>query len=110
MVAAYKVSMIEYVTVGPAIRKRISSIILPNLFLGENIVPEILQDRCTAETLAGTLVPLFDQTPERQRQIDAFSRLDSIMEIGSSSPAARAARIVLDVARRDAPEKAQPGM
>jgi lipid-A-disaccharide synthase len=106
MVAAYKVSTIEYATVGPAIRKRISSIILPNLLLGENIVPEVLQDRCTAETLADALVALFDQTPERQRQIDAFSRLDSIMEIGSSMPAARAARIVLNVARHDHPAKA----
>jgi lipid-A-disaccharide synthase len=106
MVAAYKVSTIEYVTVGPAIRKRISSIILPNLLLGENVVPEILQHHCTAETLARALVVLFDQTPERQRQIDAFSRLDSIMEIGSSMPAARAAGIVLNVARHDLPAKA----
>jgi lipid-A-disaccharide synthase len=105
MVAAYKVSTIEYITVGPAIRKRISSIILPNLLLGENIVPEMLQDRCTAQTLAGALVDLLAQTPERQRQIDAFSRLDSIMEIGSSMPAARAASIVLDAARHDVPAK-----
>jgi lipid-A-disaccharide synthase len=107
MVAAYKVSAIEYVAVGPAIRKHVSSIILPNLLLKENVVPEILQHRCTAETLAGALVPLFDQTPERQRQIDAFSRLNSIMEIGSSMPAARAASIVLNVARRDASAQAQ---
>src|SRR6516165_4863907 len=107
VVASYKVSTIEYVTVGPAIRKRISSIILPNLLLGENVVPEILQHRCTADTLAGALVALFGQTSERQRQIDAFSRLDSIMEIGSSIPAARAASIVLDVARRDVPVKGQ---
>src|ERR1700730_2163711 len=106
MVAAYKVSTIEYVTVGPAIRKRISSIILPNLLLGENVVPEILQHHCTAETLARALIALFDQTPERQRQIDAFSRLDSIMEIGSSMPAAGAAGIVLNVARHDLPAKA----
>jgi lipid-A-disaccharide synthase len=105
MVAAYKVSSIEYVTVGPAIRKRISSIILPNLLLGENTVPEILQQHCTPATLADALVPLFDQTPQRQRQIDAFSRLDSIMEIGSSMPAARAASIVLDVARHNAAVK-----
>jgi lipid-A-disaccharide synthase len=109
MVTAYKVSPIEYVTVGPAIRKRISSIILPNLLLGENIVPEILQQRCTPETLADALVALFDQTPQRQRQVDAFSRLDSIMEIGSSMPAARAASIVLDIATHNATVKAQCG-
>jgi lipid-A-disaccharide synthase len=105
MVAAYKVSAIEYVTVGPAIRKRISSIILPNLLLGENVVPEILQERCTAEILAGALVSLFEQSAERQRQINAFSRLDSIMEIGSSAPAARAAGIVINMARRNPSRK-----
>jgi lipid-A-disaccharide synthase len=110
MVAAYKVSTIEYVTVGPAIRRRIGSIILPNLLLGENVVPEMLQHCCTAENLAGALVPLFDQSSQRQRQIDAFSRLDSIMEIGSSSPAVRAASIVLTVARRDASGKAPLGI
>ena len=100
MVAAYKVSAIEYYAVGRGILKRLPSIILTNLLLGENVVPELLQYNCTAEHLAAALVPLFGDTPQRRRQIEAFSRLDTIMEVGSSAPAARAADIVLDAARR----------
>ncbi len=95
MVAAYKVSAIESVTVGRGILKRIPSIILANLLLGENVVPELLQHDCTAENLASALLPLFSDTPQRHRQIEAFSRLDEIMQIGSSAPALRAADIVL---------------
>jgi len=100
MVAAYKVSMIEYLFAGRAIRKRLPSVILTNLLLGENVVPELLQQHCTAEKLAAALVPLFGDTPERKRQIEAFSRLDAILEIGSRAPADRAADIVLDVVGR----------
>ena len=50
--------------------------------------------------LAAALLPLLGDTPERRRQIEAFSRLDAIMEVGSSAPALRAADIVLAEARR----------
>jgi lipid-A-disaccharide synthase len=103
MIAAYKVSAVEYVTVGRGILKRIPSIILTNLLLGENVIPELLQQNCTAENLAAALVPLFGDTPERRRQLEAFSRLDGIMEVGSSAPALRAADIVLAEARHAIP-------
>jgi lipid-A-disaccharide synthase len=97
-VGAYRVSWLEGV-VGRRMVK-VSSVILANLVLGENAVPEFIQDDCTAENLAAALAPLFGDTPERRRQLEAFSRLDAIMEIGSTAPAARAADIVLDTARR----------
>lgn len=100
MVAAYKVSAIEYYAVGRGILKRLPSIILTNLLLGENVVPELLQHNCTAEQLAAGLLPLFGDTPQRRRQIEAFSRLDAVMEIGASTPAMRAADIVLAAAAR----------
>jgi lipid-A-disaccharide synthase len=103
MVAAYKVSALEYITVGRGILKRIPYIILTNLLLGENVVPELLQHNCTAQNLAAALMPLFGDTPERRRQLDAFSRLDAIMEVGSSAPAQRAADIVLAEARHSIP-------
>jgi lipid-A-disaccharide synthase len=101
-VAAYKVSALEYYAVGRRILQRLPSIILANLLLGENVVPELLQQHCTAERLAAALVPLLNDTPQRRRQIDAFSRLDAIMEIGASAPAVRAADIVLAAAARAA--------
>ena len=100
MIAAYKVTALEYLAVGRGILKRLPSIILTNLLLGENVVPELLQHNCTAEKLAAALLPLFGDTPERRRQVEAFSRLDAIMEIGSSVPAMRAADVVLAAAHR----------
>ena len=98
-VAAYRVSWLEAV-VGRRLVK-VSSVILANLVLGENVVPEFLQEACTVDNLAAALTPLLEDTPQRRRQIEAFSRLDGIMEIGTSIPAARAADIVLETIRRN---------
>jgi lipid-A-disaccharide synthase len=96
MVAAYKVSLVEEL-VGRLLITAPSAI-LANLVLGENVVPEFLQRDCTAGKLAGALLPLMSDTPERARQASAFSRLDAIMEIGSAQPSDRAAAAVLDCA------------
>ena len=61
---------------------------------------DLVQEECTPERLADALVPLFANTPERRSQVDAFARLDAIMEIGSRTPAARAADVVLSTLRR----------
>jgi lipid-A-disaccharide synthase len=98
MVAGYKVSAIDAFVIRRLVR--VPSYILANLVLDENVVPEIVQEECTPDRLADALVPLFGDTPERRRQIDAFARLDAIMEIGSRAPAARAADIVLSTLRR----------
>ena len=70
---------------------------LTNLVLGENVIPELIQWDCTPEKLADTLLPLLSDTPERQRQIEAFRRLDELMKIGNEMPSERAARVVEDV-------------
>jgi lipid-A-disaccharide synthase len=101
MVAAYKVPLIEELVARLLIK--VPSVILANLVLGENIVPEFLQRACTPDRLAAALLPLIaTDTPERRRQIDAFARLDAIMEIGKTSPSDRAAAVVLDYASKRA--------
>ncbi|HEY7243482.1 MAG TPA: lipid-A-disaccharide synthase [Xanthobacteraceae bacterium] len=97
MVTAYKVSQLEYL-VGKVLLRRLSSIILTNILLSENVVPELIQHQCTPDKLADMLVPLFRDTSQRRGQIEAFSRLDKILEIPcGASPAMRAAKVVLDV-------------
>ncbi len=96
MVAGYKVTMLEALVGQMMITA--SSAILPNLILGENVVPEFLQWHSTPERLAGALLPLMSDTPERARQIEAFVRLDSAMNIGKTSPSERAASVILDCA------------
>ena len=98
MVAAYLVSDFEE-WVGRRLIL-VKSIILANLVIGEDVVPQMLQADCTPQRLAAELLPLIGDTPERQRQLDAFARLDAIMEIGTRSPAGRAADIVLGVMRQ----------
>jgi lipid-A-disaccharide synthase len=99
-VAAYRVTLIEEIVANlVGLRARLSSVILPNLVIGENVVPEFLQRDCTPQRLADALMPLFSDTPQRLRQIEAFGRLDHIMAL-DVAPSAKAAAIVLDVARR----------
>jgi lipid-A-disaccharide synthase len=93
MVAAYKVTLLEEGIARLFIK--VPSVILANLVLGENVVPEFLQRDCTAENLSSALAPLLRDTPERRRQIEAFARLDEIMQIGKALPSARAAELVL---------------
>jgi lipid-A-disaccharide synthase len=98
MVAAYKVSLIE--ELAARLLVNVPSVILANLILGENVVPEFIQRDCTADRLTTALLPLLSDTPERRRQIEAFSRLDAIMDIGSAQPGDRAATLVLDFAAK----------
>jgi lipid-A-disaccharide synthase len=94
MVVAYRVSKIEevlkYLIKAP-------SIVLTNLVLGENVIPELIQWDCTPEKLADALLPLLGNTLERRRQLEAFSKLDDLMKIGDEVPSERAARIVDEV-------------
>jgi lipid-A-disaccharide synthase len=101
MVTGYKVPLIEefagrLLLNGP-------SVILANLVLRENVVPEFLQRNCTAARLADALLPLLQDTPERRQQTEAFARLDAIMEVGKGNPSDRGAAIVLDIAHRGGP-------
>ncbi len=95
MVTAYKVPLVEEAVARTLIK--VNTVILANLVLGEERpVPEFIQRACTAEALATALVPLFADTPERQRQIEAFGRLDGIMGIGKGAPSDHATAVVFD--------------
>ena len=101
MVAAYKLSAWEAMIARRIIS--VSSVILANLVLDDNIVPEFLQENCTPQKLADAFVPLLNDTAERRRQVDAFAKLDAIMEIGRATPSLRAAEVVLGLATREQP-------
>jgi lipid-A-disaccharide synthase len=98
MVAAYRAGALEawivlrFVTV--------QSVILANLVVGENVVPEFVQDDCTADKLASALGEVLSDSPMRRRQQDAFARIDGIMSTGNQSPSVRAADIVLGMLRK----------
>jgi lipid-A-disaccharide synthase len=99
-VAAYRVPFVEEIAGRLARLPELFSIILANLAIGENIVPELLQRDCTPDKLAEVLSPLIADTPARQRQVEAFAKLDAIMGVGTMAPSSQAASIVLELARR----------
>ena len=75
----------------------LDSFILPNIILGEKIVPEVIAAHIDETVLADAVLPLLSDTPERRAQRDAFTRLDEVMMLeGGETPGDRAARIVLD--------------
>jgi lipid-A-disaccharide synthase len=101
MVGAYKVSRIEeplkYFI-------RASSILLPNLILGERAIPEILQTECTPGRLAAALEALVRDGAARDAQLAALARLDALMRLDDGeTPSARAARLILATIESRAP-------
>jgi lipid-A-disaccharide synthase len=100
-VAAYRLPAHEELILRMmGIAKRLTSVILANLVIGENVVPEFLQRQCKPDLLADALLGLLADSPQRQRQIQAFRRLDAIMGVGGAAPSDRAATAVLEIAAR----------
>jgi len=97
MVTAYRVGTAEAFILRRAIR--VSSVILANLVIGSEVIPEFLQENCTSENLARALRPLLSETPERRLQLDAFATLDAKMSTNNIPPSVRAADIVLATMR-----------
>jgi lipid-A-disaccharide synthase len=103
MITAYRGGAVEAWIAQRVIRT--SSVILANLVIGENVIPEFLQENCTAENLAPALQEILTDSPLRRRQLEAFSKLDAIMATEQRSPSERAADIVLETMR--APRRAE---
>jgi lipid-A-disaccharide synthase len=97
-VVAYKVSVATELVYRTFVR--VPTIVLANLVLGGNVMPQIIQRDATPERLAAELAPLIADTPERRAQIDAFAKLDAVMAIGQARPSEAAADVVIEVAQR----------
>jgi len=96
MVVAYKVSRVEELA---KYLISVNSIVLANLVLGENVVPEFLQRDCNEVALANALAPLFTHGAQRDRQMAAFRDIDRFLApAGGEAPSMAAARNVLEVA------------
>jgi lipid-A-disaccharide synthase len=98
MVGAYRAGAIE----SWIVRRRIvsSSVILANLVVGENVVPEFIQQDCTPAKLAPALREMLTDSASRRRQLEAFAKIDGIMSTGNQPPSTRAADVVLATLRK----------
>jgi lipid-A-disaccharide synthase len=93
MVAAYRTGVAEAWVLRRAIKAK--SVILANLVVGENVIPEFLQEECSADKLSNAMREILADSPSRRRQLAAFARIGDIMSTDNKSPSARAAEIVL---------------
>ncbi len=98
MVTAYKAGAVEAWIVLRAITAK--SVILANLVIGENVIPEFLQQDFTPENLMRGLRDILTDTPLRQRQVEAFASIGEVMSTGDQPPSVRAADIVLATLRK----------
>lgn len=98
MVVAYKVSRLEEAVARRLIQ--VPTIVLPNLILGENAMPEFIQAECTPGRLGEAMLPLLKGGEARDAQVRSLQRIDGAMRLaGDDEPSRKAARIVLSMAR-----------
>ncbi len=98
MVTAYRTGALEAWIMLRMIK--VPSVILANLVVGDNVVPEFLQTDCTPEKLSRALRDVLEESPLRRRQVEAFAKIDAIMSTGNATPSTRAADIVLATMRK----------
>jgi lipid-A-disaccharide synthase len=97
MVVAYKVEPF----MAPFLRRMIKAptAVLANLVLGENAFPEHLQEACTPEALAHSVIDVMRDGSVRDRQLAALARIPDRLKLEHGTPSERAAAIVLGLAR-----------
>ena len=96
-IAAYKVPKIEEFIARRMIQ--VSTILLPNLILGENAYPEYLQEQAEGASLARALAEIIEDGPERRRQLAALARIEEKMVLpGGVQPSEAAARAICELA------------
>jgi lipid-A-disaccharide synthase len=75
-----------------------------NLVAGRRIVPELLNDRFTAENVASALRPLLDETQERARMIADLAETRAKLSVGVSNPINRVCDVVETLLSASSPE------
>lgn len=78
---------------------KLPSVILPNLIIGESVVPEFIQDEASPQALAGALLAAIAEGAARQRQLDGFASVEQNMRSAGPSPAANAVSAALALVR-----------
>ncbi len=81
---------------------KLPSVILPNLIIGENVVPEFIQDEASPQALAAALLAATVDGAARQRQLDGFAGVEQSMRSAGPSPAANAVDAALALVREPA--------
>jgi lipid-A-disaccharide synthase len=99
-VIAYRVSALSYL-IG-RLMVRVPSIVMTNILLNRNVIPEFLQENCRPEAIAAAVGRLLDDPQARAEQVRASAEAAILLGRGGPPPSGRAAKILLDLIGRRA--------
>ena len=81
---------------------KIQFVNLTNIMLGRLVVPELLQEQCTAGNISRTIQELLKKGELYEREQEGFARVKEILSNGEQTPSQNAADFILElVSRRD---------
>jgi lipid-A-disaccharide synthase len=96
-VIAYRVSDVSATIVRALVRVR--HVTIANLVLGDrSVIPELMQEDCTPENLAGAVLALLDDPAACAEQVRLAAEAMRLLGHGGPPPSLRAAEILLDIA------------
>ncbi|MGI9523441.1 MAG: lipid-A-disaccharide synthase [Hyphomicrobiaceae bacterium] len=75
----------------------VPSVVLANLVLGENVIPEFIQEECEVGGLCDALMDIVVEGDVRSLQLDALAKVASKMRLPHGTPSSAAASEVLKV-------------
>lgn len=73
---------------------KVNYVSLPNLIVGNAIIPELLLDRCTVQSIARELSPLLQPSPRLTFQLQGYKNMK--LRLGNAVASQTAARIIVD--------------
>jgi lipid-A-disaccharide synthase len=102
-VMVYRVSPLTYAL--GRWRIKVPYFAMVNLIAGEEVVPELVQDKFTAANVAARLIEVIPDGPERDKMLEGLARVKAILRAPNQSadarhPADRAADVILGLLGR----------
>lgn len=94
MVVGYRLSRVSYALVSRLVK--VPYVALPNLLAKEQLVPELLQDDASPESLGEAVLERLENEPERARLTAAFSQLHEQLRQGADEQSAAAISALIE--------------
>lgn len=92
-IIAYKVSSLTYMIAKYLVKLKYVN--LTNIMLNRNVVPELLQDKCTPENIVHEIQELLKNGQSYEKQMEGFNEVKEYLANGKQTPSQNAADIIL---------------
>lgn len=94
MVVGYRLSNVSYALLSRLVK--VPHVSLPNLLAKQPLVPELLQDDATPESLGAAVLERMENQQERERLVEAFTELHHTLKQDADEKAAQAISMLLE--------------